>query len=374
MDAVSDAVVVIVSPDAHTWTANTQPGTWQSASLPVAFRVATPRSRDLGADEDAELDVALRTWPGVSCTSYRTALGAETQAPPGDDGINAVYFHDDAWPSSLPQGVIAVTVVHVDGTGHYHDADIHMNGAAYTFSLDGRAGTVDARSIFTHELGHALGLGHSSDLRATMYATYMNDIAWRSLEQDDDDGVCSLYPGVGLTSGCEASACPLGFFCVGKTCERQGARGEVCSPCERVPHACDGAGDAARCIDLPSGGRVCGRACAADADCGAGFHCAPTTTAGDLQCVSDDECASGPDACHSAADCGGFACSAKGACVGPGDEADAGAVDAGDAGAIRPNVSAGGGCATSPGAGPGWIVTCALAALAIIGRKRWRSR
>src|SRR5690606_16950503 len=91
----------------------------------------------------------------------------------------------------------------------------------------------------------------------------------------------------------------------------------------REPGACEAAGDDARCMDLGEG-RVCGRACAGDIECGAGFACRPTTEAGDLQCVSLDGCKNGANRCASDAACAGARCQA-GACVGPGEPADAGA-------------------------------------------------
>lgn len=353
--------VVIVAParprGPQAWTAGVA-GTWAPASLPVQFHVALPRSRDVGADEDAELDVALRAWPGVSCTGWRAELGAPTSAPPGDDGVNAIYFDDDAWPSNLPAGVVATTVVHVDAQGHYHDADIHLNGAQTTFSLDGRAGTRDLRSILTHELGHALGLGHSADPRATMYASNAGGVAWRSLEKDDQDGVCALHPGAGLVGGCDALACPAGFSCVAKTCERKGEQSGVCSPCVRVVGACDGAGDDARCIDLP-GGRACGRACVGDGDCGNGFHCKPTTSAGDYQCVSDDACATAANACQKDVDCTFGKC-VNGACLGPSDPPDAGPDGSSADAATASATNAKGGCSTSGAHASGaWLLLLA---------------
>jgi hypothetical protein len=96
--------------------------------------------------------------------------------------------------------------------------------------------------------------------------------------------------------------------------------------------ACAAAGEDARCVDIgqdESGTprSVCGRACmtaGSTRECGTGFRCAPTTAAGDLQCVANDRCGLGP-----ARD-------------------DAGAGDAGaDAGPKGP-ASAGGGCTIGP--------------------------
>lgn len=364
---------------------NIPAGTWPAAALPVPFVLALPRSRDVGAEAAAELEVALRTWPRASCTRWRARYDGERAAVAADDGVNVVVFHDDAWPAELVPGAVAQTVIYTDATGHYRDADIHVNGKDFRFSLDPSRtpGTLDLRSILVHELGHALGLGHSTDARATMFATG-SGLRWRSLEKDDVDGVCALYPGTG-TGGCDVLPCPASFLCVANACQRPRDAADVCSPCARIADACEGAGDDARCIDIGEGanaGRVCGLPCTTDLDCGAGFHCKPTTTSGDLQCVSDTGCRNGASRCTTNAECTNSRCLA-GACLGPTDIADAGARDAGsgasDAGAEAgtPLTPGGGGCschvgvAASP-AGLAVALTSLGAAVALAHRRRRR--
>jgi hypothetical protein len=381
----ADPIVVASTRGTPTmYSPNIPAGTWAAAALPVPFVLALPRSRDVGADAAAELDVALRTWARVPCTGWRARFDGERAAVAADDGVNVVLFHDDAWPIDLVPGAVAQTVIHTDATGHYRDADIHLNGTDFRFSLDpSRApGTLDLRSILVHELGHALGLGHSSDARATMFATG-SGLRWRSLEKDDTDGVCALYPGTG-TGGCDALPCPSPFLCVADRCQRPHESADVCAPCDRVEGACEAAGDDARCVDLGEGanaGRVCGRPCQVSADCGAGFHCAPTTTSGDLQCVSDVACRNGASPCTTDADCTNSTCHG-GACLGRADVPDAGpdaGADAADAAADAGSALApgGGGCscregASSSPAGESVAVLTSLYAAAALARLRRR--
>ncbi len=56
------------------------------------------------------------------------------------------------------------------------------------------SGEMDLQGVCCHELGHALGLGHSNDSSATMYAYASgNGVSDRSIEQDDRNGVIYIY-------------------------------------------------------------------------------------------------------------------------------------------------------------------------------------
>jgi hypothetical protein len=302
------------------WTPVFPEGTWPMSALPVSLLIGLPKSRDLGDFEDAEVEVAARAWGRISCTGFRAHVTGTTTTGPGDDGISGVYFEDATWPSMFDASAIATTLVHVDAQGHIYDADVYVNGATHVFSRDGRPGTVDFRSIATHEIGHVLGLGESADPRATMYASYAPGVAWRSLEQDDENGVCTLYPGTGDLLGCESDPCPSNFTCVARECEELGDQRMLCSPCDPQTLAgCEGSGDTARCVQYDAG-LACGRSCATTDDCGAGFTCTATTQAGDFQCVAGDGCASAANPCTNVAECndpfdGGWACTS--ACMGP---------------------------------------------------------
>ncbi len=351
--------------------------TW--TTLPVVFALAAPGSKTLGLAPAGDLAVAAAAWARPSCSAFRaTVSAAPVMATPADDGLNVIFFEDVAWPAELVPNALGQTVIHQNPDGSMHDADIFLNGVGSTFSLQGDGGTVDVRSVLTHELGHALGLAHSPEPTATMYPTLAGR-AWRSLEADDRAGVCALYPGKG-SGGCDETPCPAGFACVAAACERAKEPSAVCSPCARVPDACAGAGADARCIDLPGEvGRVCGRACDAQRPCGKGFTCAATTTSGDYQCLADDLCRLATNTCKKDADCMNADVAATcvaGACAGPGD-ADAGASGSDDAGggatdAGRPLVAGGGGgCGTAGSSSvPPWLPFLFAALVAAMRQKR----
>ncbi len=75
------------------------------------------------------------------------------------------------------------------------EADMAIN-TNFSWSTDGSNG-YDVESVILHENGHALGLGHSANQLAVMYATYQG--VHPLLDSDDIAGITFLYPVDGST-------------------------------------------------------------------------------------------------------------------------------------------------------------------------------
>jgi hypothetical protein len=62
----------------------------------------------------------------------------------------------------------------------------------------------DLQSIITHEAGHFMGLAHSFDPNATMWAHYSAGTeSFRDLSDDDIDGICTVYPPTTAVNVCD---------------------------------------------------------------------------------------------------------------------------------------------------------------------------
>ncbi len=120
------------------------------------------------------------------------------------DGPNqhVIIFRDDAWPYDDSSNELALTTVTYDTlTGEIYDADMEINTHDQTLSTTATVppGGYDFESIVTHETGHFLGMAHSTDTHATMYAHYTEgDEVMRNLTEDDITGICSVYSPDGL--------------------------------------------------------------------------------------------------------------------------------------------------------------------------------
>jgi hypothetical protein len=340
------------------------PATWPDASLPVAVGLGTaPPPGIAQADALAVIDVATRAWMTPACTDARFRLaGARTLVGDGaSDGENDVIVHTTDWPTALEPGALAHTIVYVQA-GVIVEADVHVNAHDYAFALGDTAGAWDLRSVLTHELGHVLGIGHSTVPRATMNAGLPVGIAARSLEPDDVTAVCTLYPAkVGQTViDCDRGGppCPTGFACVGHGCDVPDEPGTLGAPCTSgtgIARRCDGAGDEAECVETTRGER-CGVSCATDAGvdaqtCGEGLDCVATQYAGDRECLPTGATPIVPDA---------------------GDDASPeGDADAADATTNAPAASSGCSCATGGRREKGaWIGIVAMAGAMLSLRRR----
>ncbi|MBF0317635.1 MAG: matrixin family metalloprotease [Nitrospirae bacterium] len=147
------------------------------------------------------ITAGMQTWNSVTTTSFRFIYaGATTATNCGDnDGVNNVCFNLDT-----TRGSLAVNSVWYDTqTGEIFDDDINFN-TRYLYSSDLTQNSYDLQNIATHELGHCLSLKDlydpTVDSEKTMYG-YASKLETkkRTLDQDDMDGIASLYPSSGCT-------------------------------------------------------------------------------------------------------------------------------------------------------------------------------
>ncbi len=204
---------------------------------------------------DVEVDImrqALATWNAAARTcgdGIELSLGEPEVGEVGFDKVNRIVFRDDRWCAPIdcesfcgpadqcpggeechnPNAAGLTTVCFNAETGEILDADIELNGVNFSISADGASevgGRVraDLANTFTHEVGHFIGLDHTcwvpedgpqptddegnlvpncrdssaltDEIRdATMFAFQADgETKKTSLEVDDIDGLCSIYP------------------------------------------------------------------------------------------------------------------------------------------------------------------------------------
>jgi len=167
---------------------------------------------------------SFEAWESVRCGSNRQApslrfdnLGAVTCNEPGfqpaGSNANIIMFRDKVWPYAGNDNTLALTTLTYNlETGEIFDADMEINSTPQNrITYSDTKVEADLQSILTHEIGHFIGIAHSSDQTATMYAKYdKGTTEIRTLSADDRAAVCFIYPPDRKTAGCNAAP-PGGF-------------------------------------------------------------------------------------------------------------------------------------------------------------------
>ncbi len=154
---------------------------------------------------------------------------------------NTIMFRSNGWPYPANNTIALTTVTFNLDTGEIRDADMELNSTDILFSTDDTAITYDLLSILTHETGHFLGLGHSPVAGATMQPDYPpKSLVLRTLEQDDIDAICDVYPPGTVPDTCDSTPRNgLGDAC------KSPAGGTTSSCCAVAPTGAEGNGDGA---------------------------------------------------------------------------------------------------------------------------------
>jgi len=125
---------------------------------------------------------ALSAWGKVSGFKFK-------QAPKGSkaDIKIGIYSgdHGDGTPFDGLNGVLAHAVQPPYGDLHF-DAD-------EAWSNNPTKAQTDTVAVALHELGHILGLAHSTDPNSVMYPSIAGGLATRVPQKDDIQGITTLY-------------------------------------------------------------------------------------------------------------------------------------------------------------------------------------
>ena len=148
---------------------------------------------------------------------------------------NLVVWRTSDWHVDefhVPNAMALTTLSYDDNTGQVLDADLEFNAEEFAFGLNGELDKADIMNTATHEIGHMLGLDHTDVEAATMNLSALpGDIDKRTLEQDDIDGLCALYPLKEDPDVCKKPYCGLDLHCKSDTCAGQDTNeeGALCS-------------------------------------------------------------------------------------------------------------------------------------------------
>jgi hypothetical protein len=158
-----------------------------SANLGYFWKTLTSRLSE--GEVKAEIGRAMAEWSRVAAVQFGQAFSATAART-----VNILFAtgdHGDGYPFDGQGGSLAHTFYPSPPNPEPIAGDMHFDGAEeWVTGPDVSTRSVDLFSVALHELGHALGLGHSDLPRSVMYPYYRRA---SSLTAEDINAILTLY-------------------------------------------------------------------------------------------------------------------------------------------------------------------------------------
>ncbi|KJR40152.1 secreted protein containing Peptidase M10A and M12B, matrixin and adamalysin domain protein [Candidatus Magnetoovum chiemensis] len=174
----------------------------------VNWHAGQPGQDGVSGGGITEFQNAISAWVDDTSSNVFYSYAGTTTSTIGfssSDGINAIIFNDpndeiDGSFDCNSGGTLAIG-------GSFYSSIQTYNGQPFRTAVEGAVVVQDnvacffndyngknAEEVLAHELGHTLGVGHTTDNTALMYPYAHGDGRGGQLAQDDIDGITYLYP------------------------------------------------------------------------------------------------------------------------------------------------------------------------------------
>jgi hypothetical protein len=172
-----------------------QPLHWSKPSVAVVLDTRTAAAAGFDAEVVTPLvRAALKTWERAACSSGRTpALHLSLAAGCTPVSADIVLRFEQRRVADDEPGVLGASDVEFDGDGALKHVVIRVLAGPSWLTTDDVVIKFDLLSTLVHELGHALGLSHSTLADAVMLDDARRGQLARTLADDDRAAICAVY-------------------------------------------------------------------------------------------------------------------------------------------------------------------------------------
>lgn len=250
-------------------------GAWTRSAVDVVVDFDDAFSQDFRQFALDALTRAVATWNEALCEGLR--LQPPTQAvqlasgEPVPEGQIRLSVVTDALNSSSGRRLFGFTVNRAE-SGSYLSSRIFVDGANWSWTTGNLCSTdPDLTGVFTHELGHALGIDHSEDPTAVMRGRAdVDETRWLLTLRDDDVQALATRYGCANNSGENDPSAAYDFVCTDcSACDGVCAATSVgprCLPACLEPGSACGDGTCSLVYDTDVDPPVCALACVPTSD------------------------------------------------------------------------------------------------------------